>query len=97
MHLAGTLKKLLTILILITLAGQTSGCFHSNADDISFMKEAKDKGEKCGEDKNEKENVSLTFLSKPELCIKRSFSSYSCKPGLSPLLEDLTPPPDVEL
>ena len=95
LHLACSLKKLLTILILITLAGQTCGCFHSKADDISLMKEAEDKGEKGSENKNEKEYVSLIYLGKPELHSKRSFSSYSCKPYVSPLLEDLTPPPDV--
>ena len=96
-HLAATLKRLLTILLLVILAGQTTGYFHEKADDISFVKEAEDKAEKWGEGKNEKEYVSLTFLNNPGPCVNRSFASYSCKPGLSPLLEHLTPPPDVKL
>ena len=58
------------------------------------MKEVEEKGEKYGEEKNEKEYVSLSFSGKPLLSIKRSFSSYTCKSCLSPLLEHLTPPPD---
>ena len=97
LHLAATLKKLLTLLILLTLAGQSSGCFPPKKDDIGFMKEIKDQGDKWGEEKNEKEYVSLSFFSKPVFSIKRSFSSYISKPWLSPLLEHLTPPPDVSL
>jgi len=97
MHLAATLKKLFTILLLIVLAGQTFGYFHAKIEGISFMQEAEDKVEKNGEEKNEKEYVSLTFLSKPAICTKGSFTSYSCKPVVSPLPEQLTPPPDVTL
>lgn len=61
------------------------------------MQEADEKGEKGGEEKNEKEFVSYFSIGKIELSVTRSFSSLSCTPCLSPVLDHLTPPPDVTL
>ena len=97
LHLATTLKKFLTILLLIALAGQVSGYLYANAEGISLMQEAEDSGEKNGEEKNEKEYVSWVSLNKIELSPKRSFTSYSSKPCLSPQLDPHSPPPDVTL
>ena len=97
MHLAATLKKLLTILLLIILAGQTSGYFHAQTHEVSFMQEADEKGEKGAEEKYEKEYVSYMSLCKTELLSKKAFGFYCCDPSLSPVEDLLTPPPDVTL
>jgi hypothetical protein len=86
------LKKLLTIFLLITLAWQATGYIHHKIDNVSFTQNVED--EKASEGKNEHEYLSYASLAEVELLIKRSFSSYFCKPCLSPPLSQLTPPPD---
>jgi hypothetical protein len=90
-------KKLLAILLLITLAAQTSGYFHPEKEVISIMQESDDKGEKCGEEKKEKEFPSCSSIINNIVSAKRPSGYHSCKPRLSPILDHLTPPPDVTL
>ncbi|MGZ8538561.1 MAG: hypothetical protein ACXWV9_09885 [Flavisolibacter sp.] len=59
------------------------------------MQEVDEKGEKNGKEKNEKEYIPHASLIKSRLPIKQSFEFYSCAPVLSPVLDHLTPPPDV--
>ena len=96
-HLAATLNKLITILLLIILAGQTSGYYHAQTYEISFMQEADEKGEKSVEEKHEKEYVSYTSHCKTGLQLKKDFGGYFCDLSVSPVLDHLTPPPDVSL
>jgi D-ribose pyranose/furanose isomerase RbsD len=94
MHLADTLKKLLTILLLLAMTVTVSVFFYTEIQEVSFLQEADDEGEKNGEEKIEKEYALHATLKKREVSEKRIFRSYSCNPGLSPILDHLKPPPD---
>jgi hypothetical protein len=89
------LKKLLTILLLILLAGQTAGQFHTNAHEVSFTQEADDKNEKGVKEKKDNEYIAHAFRSEAEFSVQAAFDFYSCMIGLSPVVPHLTPPPDV--
>ena len=96
LHLATTLNKLLVILLLLSLAAQSSVYLYDAGVCISFIQEAEDKNEKKNcEDKNEKEYFYYPVVDKTALLLRRSFFSHSFKPGVSPLLDRPTPPPDV--
>jgi hypothetical protein len=94
LHLAGTLKKLLTILLLFVMIVKVSVCFYSETHEVTFLQEADEKGEKSGEDKKEKEYVLNATLKKPEPSEKAIFGFHSCDPGIFPILDHVTPPPD---
>lgn len=96
MHLAATLKKLLTILLLLILAGSSSGYFHDTSYEVSCMQETEEKVEKSSEEKSDNEYLFHTSRRKPGLAEKKAFFSYSCNQGLFPVLDRIAPPPDVK-
>ena len=71
-----------------------SVCFCMKTHEVTFMLEADEKGEKNGEDKKEKEYVLNATLRNPEPAQEAIYGYHSCDPGLFPILDHLTPPPD---
>ena len=96
MHLAATLKRLITILLLFALAGQTFSYFHTSDCEVSYLQEADDKGKKGGEEKKAKECILNPSDNGAELSQPATIDSYSCIARISPVLDLLKPPPDVK-
>ena len=82
-------------MLLILLAGQTSGQFHANTHEVSFTQEADDKNEKGAKEKKDNEYIAYTSRSEAEFSVQAPFDFFSCMIGLSPVVPHLTPPPDV--
>jgi hypothetical protein len=89
------LKKLLVILILISLAGQTAGCLDMRSYCITLVQDVEDKGDEKEEKQKEKDYTTYDSYCKTLLLTERSFMCFSCNPGLAPLLNQAYPPPDV--
>ena len=96
-QLAASLKKLLTILLLLILAGQIPGLIHTKGYETGFILEAEEKGEKNGEDKSEKKFFPHHNYHNEDLPVKRSYDLHSCDLFLSHVLDLHTPPPDLSL
>jgi hypothetical protein len=94
LHLAATLKKLITILLLIVLAGQSSGYFHTNGTEISFMQGTDEKDEKGGKEKQDKEFATCEYSHNKVDSLQNIFATYSSDLGASSIFDLPTPPPD---
>lgn len=88
------LKKLLTILIIILLAGHTIGYFHALADSITHTQAAEDRGQTGIEEIKEKECINTCGLSFPERPGNLCFNLYPGHPDLLHVKDLITPPPD---
>lgn len=94
MHFAATLKKLLTIMLLIVLAGQASSHFYAKSYEVSYAQETEEKGDKSSEEKKEKEYLTVPCLITLSSTDRKIFSHHGSTLGLHPVLDHLTPPPD---
>lgn len=81
----------------MVLAGHTLEYFHNQHSVVSCLQEADDSCEKSSEEKKAKECILDISHSRAALAHHTVFDSYSCVPGLSPVLDLLKPPPDVTM
>jgi hypothetical protein len=90
------LKKAITILLLIVLAGQASVYYYEHTHEVSLLKEIEEKAEKNKDVKKDKEYVPSSLVFDLELFIQEPFTTYCIDPSLHPVLDNLTRPPDKE-
>jgi hypothetical protein len=94
-HLAATLKKLLTIWLLIILAVQIpASILNIKTHEVSILLDTEETGEKKAEVKFEKEYLHNSSSGKITGCADSKFAIYSCDPDTAPVLDRHTPPPD---
>lgn len=77
------------------MAVQASGIFHSHSSDSYHIHEAYDHHEKTNDTKYENEYISHEYLSGAEHWINKFFALHILDLFLSPVMDYLTPPPDV--
>lgn len=77
------------------MVAQTSVCLYSKTNDVGFTKELTEKNEISWEDMDQTEFIQFTTSGemKPSNPGIKYFSSNN--PGLSPILDHFTPPPDI--
>lgn len=94
--IAPALKQIITILLLLIMAGQATGIFYSKPLQLHLEQDLDDKNEHASkEDKKEsKEFISPSMPLQLKLIDKVVFNSASVIIISSPVIDHLTPPPD---
>lgn len=96
MHLSATLKKLLTILLLIVLAGDSSGYLFAKSYEVSFAHQTEENCDRSSEEKKEKEYLTVPCSITFSLTDSKIFGPYGSALVLFPVFDHHTPPPDVK-
>lgn len=95
-HIAPALKKIITILLLIVMAGQAVGAFYIMPSSVTCVQEGddtKESGNKEGK-KETKEFLSGSYFFYQALLCKTTFFSSLAVAIPAPEKDQLTPPPD---
>lgn len=95
--IAPALKRIITILLLLIMAGEATGFFYSKSCELQLVQELDDKNDsKSKEDKKGgKEFVSHSLSFQPRLINKVDFNLTAVIIIASPVIDHLTPPPDA--
>ena len=94
-HIAVTLKKLITIFLLFALVGHAVDYFHTIAPEVSYFQEADEKCEKNDDEKKVKDCILSVSAFFAALQQPTNIDGYFCVHRLSPVLDLLQPPPDL--
>lgn len=94
LHLAPALKKLVTILLLMVLAGEVVVYLPGNGHTTVCVQETEEKAEKTGEEKKDKQFVGGLISTSAFTTGIGHVDPYNFPGFIVPLLDHLTPPPD---
>lgn len=94
LHLAPALKKLVTILLLMVLAGEVVVYLPGSSHTTVCMQETEEKAEKTGEEKKDKQFVGGMIHATNETSGIAHSYPYNIPGFTTPVLDHLTPPPD---
>jgi len=95
-HIAATLKRIITILLLLLMVGQITGTFSAKSTEIKLVQDLEEKKDNSGKkDKKESKDYDSDIFSFTNLLEnKADIHSALVAATVSPVLEHLTPPPD---